>query len=381
MVRRKRIRANGEGSVYRQKEGLWAASITVDGKRRVFYGKTQREAKGKREEFLRAVSLGVSVDAKKQTVEEFLVRWLEDSQKQSVRPRTYERYEEVVRLHIVPMLGKYQLQKLSPEHVQSLYARKLEAGFSETTVHHIHNVLHKALKTAMKWGLVSRNACELVDAPRKARFEGRALTVEQARRLLAVARGHRMEALFYLELATGMRRGEIMGLKWQDINFEKGLLRVQRILSRVPSKLPGRGYVEAEVKTAKSRRSIVVAPFALEVLKRHRERQAIERAAAGDAWEDHDYVFCTSIGTHLNPTRDILDVLKALLKEAGLPDIRFHDLRHSVASLLFEENMHPKVVQEILGHSNISITLDVYSHMLPTMQSDAPGRLDDLLKE
>jgi integrase len=327
------------------------------------------------------VSLGVSVDAKKQTVEEFLVRWLEDSQKQSVRPRTYERYEEVVRLHIVPMLGKYQLQKLSPEHVQSLYARKLEAGFSETTVHHIHNVLHKALKTAMKWGLVSRNACELVDAPRKARFEGRALTVEQARRLLAVARGHRMEALFYLELATGMRRGEIMGLKWQDINFEKGLLRVQRILSRVPSKLPGRGYVEAEVKTAKSRRSIVVAPFALEVLKRHRERQAIERAAAGDAWEDHDYVFCTSIGTHLNPTRDILDVLKALLKEAGLPDIRFHDLRHSVASLLFEENMHPKVVQEILGHSNISITLDVYSHMLPTMQSDAPGRLDDLLKE
>jgi site-specific recombinase XerD len=125
----------------------------------------------------------------------------------------------------------------------------------------------------------------------------------------------------------------------------------------------------------------VVAPFALEVLKRHRERQAIERAAAGDAWEDHDYVFCTSIGTHLNPTRDILDVLKALLKEAGLPDIRFHDLRHSVASLLFEENMHPKVVQEILGHSNISITLDVYSHMLPTMQSDAPGRLDDLLKE
>jgi integrase len=171
------------------------------------------------------------------------------------------------------------------------------------------------------------------------------------------------------------------GVVWQDINFEKGLLRVQRILSRVPSKLPGKGYVEAEVKTAKSRRTIVVAPFALEMLKRHRERQAIERAAAGDAWEEHDYVFCTAIGTHLNPTRDILDVLKALLKEAGLPDIRFHDLRHSVASLLFEENMHPKVVQEILGHSNISITLDVYSHMLPTMQSDAPGRLDDLLRE
>lgn len=381
MTRKKRVRANGEGSVYRQKENLWAASATVDGKRKYFYGKTQKEAKDKREAFLQEVNKGVSVDAKKQTVEQFLVRWLEDSQRQSVRPRTYERYEEVVRLHIIPMLGQHLLPKLSPHHVQSLYARQLDAGFSETTVHHVHNVLHKALKTAVKWGLVSRNVCELVDPPRKAHFEGQALTVEQARKLLTAARGHRMEALFHLELATGMRRGEIMGLKWQDINFEKGLVRVQRILSRVPSKMPGKGYIEAEVKTAKSRRSIVIAPFALEMLKQHRERQAIERAKAGDAWEDHDYVFCTAIGTHLNPTRDILAVLKSLLKKAELPDIRFHDLRHSVASLLFEENMHPKVVQEILGHSNISITLDVYSHMLPTMQSDAPGRLDNLLGE
>lgn len=381
MARKKRVRANGEGSVYRQKDNLWAASATVDGKRKYFYGKTQKEAKDKREAFLQEVSRGVSVDAKKQTVEQFLVKWLEDSQRQSVRPRTYERYEEVVRLHVVPTLGQHLLPKLSPQHVQSLYARQLEAGFSETTVHHVHNVLHKALKTAVKWGLVSRNVCELVDPPRKAHFEGQALTVEQARKLLTAARGHRMEALFHLELATGMRRGEIMGLKWQDINFEKGLVRVQRILSRVPSKMPGKGYIEAEVKTAKSRRSIVIAPFALEMLKQHRKRQAIERAKAGDAWEDHDYVFCTAIGTHVNPTRDILAVLKSLLKKAELPDIRFHDLRHSVASLLFEENMHPKVVQEILGHSNISITLDVYSHMLPTMQSDAPGRLDDLLGE
>ncbi len=381
MVRKKRVRANGEGSVYRQKEDLWAASATVEGKRKYFYGKTQKEAKDKREAFIQAVSKGVSVDAKKQTVEQFLGKWLEDSQKQSVRPRTYERYEEVVRIHIVPTLGRQQLQKLLPQDVQSLYAQRLEAGYSATTVNHIHNVLHKALKTAVKWGLVPRNVCELVDSPYKAHFEGQALTVEQARKLLAAARGHRMEALFHLELATGMRRGEIMGLKWQDINFEKGALRVQRILSRVPSKMPGKGYVEAEVKTAKSRRHLIVAPFALEMLKQHRERQAIEQVKAADAWEDHDYVFCTAIGTHVNPTRDILDVLKSLLKKAELPDIRFHDLRHSVASLLFEENMHPKIVQEMLGHSNVSITLDIYSHMLPNMQGGAPSRLDDLLKE
>lgn len=184
-----------------------------------------------------------------------------------------------------------------------------------------------------------------------------------------------------MELAAGMRCGEIMGLKWQDVNFEKGTLGIQCILSRLPSKMPGKGYVEAEVKTAKSRRTLVVAPFALEMLRQHHERQVIERVKLGEAWEDHDYIFCTSIGTHLNPTRDILDVLKSLLKAAGLPDIRFHDLRQSVASLLFAENMHPKIVQEILGHSNIAITLDIYSHMLPTMQSGAPGRLDDLLKE
>lgn len=172
-----------------------------------------------------------------------------------------------------------------------------------------------------------------------------------------------------------------MGLKWQDIYFQKGDLRVQRILSRVPRQLSSKGhtgYVEAEVKTARSRRKIILAPFALEALRQHRERQLVERTKAGDAWEDHDYVFCTLFGTHLNPNRDILDLLKFFLKKAGLPNIRFHDLRHSVASLLFAENMHPKIVQEILGHSNIAITLDIYSHMLPTMGGGAPGRLENL---
>ncbi len=190
-----------------------------------------------------------------------------------------------------------------------------------------------------------------------------------------------MEALFKLALATGLRRGEMMGLKWLDINFDAGVLQVRRILSRVPSKMPGKGYVEAEPKTQKSRRSIVIAPFALEALKQHRERQLEAKLQAGTAWQEHDYVFCTSIGTHLNPTRDMLDQLKALLKKAGLPDIRFHDLRHSAATLLLSVGVHPKVVQEVLGHSQISITMDVYSHVLPGMQQDAMSRLNDALKK
>jgi integrase len=157
--------------------------------------------------------------------------------------------------------------------------------------------------------------------------------------------------------------------------------QVRRILSRVTTKMPGKGYVEAEPKTQKSRRSIVIAPFALEALQHHRIGKLEAKVKVGPAWQEHDYVFCTSIGTHLNPTRDMLDQLKVLLKKAGLPDIRFHDLRHSAATLLLSVGVHPKVVQEILGHSQISITMDVYSHVLPGMQHDAMSRLNDVIKE
>jgi integrase len=376
-------RGNGEGSIYfRKSDEKWVGSITLENrKRRVFYGKTRKEVQEKLKVALRDQQQGTLVTAPRQTLAQFLTDWLENSQKQSVRPRTYERYEELVRLHIVPALGRYELQKLSAQHLQAFYAKKAEEGLSATTINHFHNVLHKALDTAVKWNLVARNVCDLVSPPRRKRYEVHPLTVEQVHKLLAAVEGHEMEALFKLALATGLRRGELMGLKWQDINLETGVLQVRRILSRVPSKMPGKGYVEAEPKTQKSRRSVVIAPFALEALKHHRERQLEAKIKVGPLWQDHDYVFCTSIGTHLNPTRDMLDQLKALLKKAGLPDIRFHDLRHSAATLLLSVGVHPKVVQEILGHSQISITMDVYSHVLPGMQQDAMSRLNAVLKE
>ncbi len=282
-------------------------------------------------------------------------------------------------MHIVPVLGRYELQKLSAQHLQAFYAKKSEEGLSATTINHFHNVLHKALETAVKWNLVARNVCDLVSPPRRKQFEVQPLSLDQVHKLLSVVEGHYMEALFKLALATGLRRSELMGLKWQDINFGTGVLQVRRILSRVPTKMPGKGYIEAEPKTQKSRRSIVIAPFALEALIQHQERQLEAKLKVGSAWQEHDYVFCTSIGTHLNPTRDILDQLKVLLKKAGLPDMRFHDLRHSAATLLLSVGVHPKVVQEILGHSQISITMDVYSHVLPGMQQDAIGKLNDAL--
>jgi integrase len=374
-------RGNGEGSIYRRNDGRWVGEMTIEGRKRKFvYGKTRREVQEKLQAALQEKQQGIVLTGTaRQTLEQFLADWLENSQKQSVRARTYERYEEIVRLHIAPVLGRHRLQKLSAQHVQAFYTKKLNEGISASTVEMFHNVLHKALDTAVRWGLIPRNVCDLVSPPHAEGFEIKPLTVEQAHQLLAAAHGHRLEALFALAIATGMRRGELLALKWQDINFLTGTLQVRRILTRVPTKMPGKGYVESEPKTQKSRRSVVVAPFVLEALKQHRIHQLEAKLKAGPAWQDYDYVFCTSIGTHLNPSKDVLDQLKVLLKKAGLPDIRFHDLRHSTATLLLSEGVHPKVVQELLGHSNISMTMDVYSHVLPSMQQDAIGRLNSTL--
>jgi integrase len=374
-------RGHGEGSIYLRSDGRWAASISVeDGKRKTFYGKTRKEVQEQLKTALHQPQQGMLATGPQQKVGQFLIHWLEDVHKQSIRSRTYERYEEIVRLHLVPGIGHHQLQKLSPQHLQSFYTKKLEEGLSTTTVISFHNVLHKALETAVRWNLLPRNICDLVSPPRRKRFEIQPLGIEQVQQLLAAARGHRLEALFILALASGLRRGELIGLKWQDINFLAGMLQVRRILTRVPSKLPGKGYVEAEPKTEKGRRSILLPPFVIEALKQHRAKQLESKLKAGSAWQDHDYVFCTSIGTHLNPTRDILDQLKALLKKAGLPDIRFHDLRHSSATMLLGMGVHPKIVQEILGHSQISMTMDTYSHVLPTMQREAMSKMNDALQ-
>ncbi len=370
-------RGNGEGSIYRRNDGRWVGEMTIEGRQRKFvYGKTRKEVQEKLRTAIQEKQEGVvPTGTARQTLEQFLLDWLENSQKQSVRPRTYERYREIVQLHIVPVLGSQRLQKLSAQHVQAFYTKKVNDGLSPSTVEVFHCVLHKALDTAVKWGLVPRNVCDLVSPPHRESFEIKPLDAEQAHALLSAARGHRLEALFILAIATGMRRGELLALKWQDINFSTGTLQVRRILTRFPEK----GFVEAEPKTQKSRRNVVIAAFALDALRKHRTRQLETKLKAGSSWQEHDYVFCTSVGTHLNPSKDVLDELKKLLNQAGLPDIRFHDLRHSAATLLLSEGVHPKVVQEMLGHSTISMTMDVYSHVLPSMQQDAVNRLNTVL--
>ena len=374
-------KANGEGSIYRRKvDGMYVGCITLDdGKRKYFYSKKRQEVHDKMQAALLEKQQGTLVTAPQQTVSQYLAYWLEHNVRDAVRPRTYERYESIVRLHIVPIMGKVKLQALTPQHINTLKSKKLKEGLSPTTVSAIHDMLHKALDDAVKMGLIARNVCDVVSHTRKQHKEINPLMPEQARKLLEAVKGHPQEALFVLALATGMRRGELLGLKWQDINLDKGTLQVRRMLSRLPTQMGkenGDLYVEAEPKTKSSRRNIVIAGFALEALKEHRKRQNEMKRLAGDSWEEHDYVFCKALGQHLDPG-GVLVQLKHWLEKAGLPDRRFHDLRHSAATILLQARVQLKTVQELLGHSTIATTADIYSHVSSEMREEIVNKMDD----
>lgn len=369
-------RANSEGSVYQRKDGRWVASISLEnGKRKTIYCKTQREALKEVQRANLAKEQGILLSSADQTLAVFLKTWLEDTARLNLRVRTYIRYRELMERHVVPTLGNVKLQKLSPQQLQKLYKTKLDEGYAPQTVKHIHRVLHRALNCALRWGLVGRNVCDAVDPPRVPRKEMTVLNVEQAVQFLAAAKNDPLEALYVLALTSGLRSGEILGLQWSDLSLAEGKLQVRRTIAYVPKK----GLVISEPKTSKSRRSVHLTAIAIEALKRHRVRQNEMRLAAGALWAAGDWVFCNSVGKPLDGSHLLRRSFRPLLKKAGLPAIRFHDLRHSSATLLLSLGVHPKIVSEILGHAQISLTLDTYSHVLPSLQEEAFNRLNTLL--
>ncbi|TME06192.1 MAG: site-specific integrase [Chloroflexi bacterium] len=352
-------------------------SITLENrKRKYFYGETRKEVQEKLKVALHQQQQGTLVVGPKQTVEQFFTHWLEDVHKANVRVSTYKRYQNLLRLHFLPVLGQYQLVKLSPQHIQALYAQKLKEGLSPRTIRFLHAVLHKAFDHAVRLSYLPRNICDMVELPRSEKYEYHPLTLEQIQQLLSCAQMHPLEALFVLALVTGMRRGELLALKWRDINFAENTLQVQRALIEVR----GEDLRESEPKTAHGRRSIYLIPLAIDALKQHRARQLEVRLQHADTWQEQDYIFCTSHGSPFHVTY-ILNSFRSLLKKASLPRIRFHDMRHSAATLLLSMGTHPKVVQEILGHSNIRMTMDIYSHVLPSMQKDAMTKLSRALQQ
>jgi integrase len=305
---------------------------------------------------------GLVFDAGNLTVGEYLDRWLENSVKDTVRPSTYEVHRYMIHPHIVPALGRLKLKDLNPVHVRGFYREKLDSGLSSATVRKIHSILRKALKQAVLDGLTPRNVCEAVKPPKVEHKEIRPLDRGQTKALLEVAIGNRLEALYVLAVHTGMREGELLGLKWEDVDLERGVLRLRHALVREGGKV-----VLGDLKTPKSRRSVRLTCAAAEALRSHLEHQLEEMERMGSLYQSGGLVFGTESGTLINPSNLRNRSFKPLLKRAGLPHICFHDLRHTCATLLLSQGTHPKLVQELLGHATIAMTLDTYSHFLPSM--------------
>jgi integrase len=370
-------RSSGEGTIVKRSDGRWVGALSLpDGGRKWCYGKTQQEVARKIAAIRHDRDAGLPITSEKRTVGAYLESWIEMS-RPGVRPGTHQNNAWYLCKHVVPTLGKVQLSKLSAEHVQRLLAAKTSSGLAPSTVRKIYSVLHNALGEAVALGLVPRNVASLVKKPRLGRKEMRCWDPEQARRFLDAARGDRLYALYVVALSTGLREGELLGLRWRDVTLPaggEGTIRVQSTLH-----WRDRSMFLEEAKTEAGRRQIHLSTRASEALRHHRRLQLEERMKLGPQWHEHDLVFCNTIGGALRRSNFRRQSFARLVRAAGVPYIRPYDMRHTAATLLLLAGVHPKIVSEMLGHSSVAITLQVYSHVLPMIQKDAAAAMDRIL--
>lgn len=335
------------------------------------YGHSSKEVEERIRGLVNDIAAGAPPPSRSPQLGQFLQHWL-TAVRPSLRPATYASYEGVARLHIAPELGRITLDKLSIEHVAGLIARKqATSGLSTRSVHYVLLILRNALNKAMRWGLVARNVATLVDGPRVEHKDVRVLSPVETKRLLEAARGDPLEGLLVLSVSTGVRLGEALGLQWSNVDLDRRQLRIDKSLHRVT----GQGQVLAETKTRRSRRTIALPVMTADVLRRQRSQQINQRRAAGREWYNGDFVFTASSGRPLD-SRNVGRMFRRVLRKARLPRMRFHDLRHSCASLLLAQGIAPRVVMETLGHSRISVTMDTYTHVMPTLLRDAADAMD-----
>jgi integrase len=346
----------------------------VDGKRKrkAVYGKTVKEVAEKAAKLMAQRDSGINIAPERLTVEQFFSRWLDDAITPRVRPTTLHTYRTFCRLHIYPHLGRILLGKLTAQHIQRLLRTLQQQGLSHATVRQIYGVVRAGLTTAAQWECVPRNVATLVTPPRPVPYHARVLTTEQAHRLLDAVVGHRLEALYRVALSLGLRHGELLGLRWQDVDLDAGTLRVAMTLLEVRG-----GLVLAEPKTPRSHRTLPLSPLLTATLRQHRARQLAERMRLGPAWHDHGMVFASETGTPIRP-RNMRRAFRSLLLHAGLPHVRIHDLRHSCATFLALQRVPPRIAMDILGHSNITTTLAIYTHVLEGSTVDAVLQMDAL---
>ncbi|HAF10377.1 MAG TPA: site-specific integrase [Chloroflexi bacterium] len=374
-----RKRGNGEGSIYKRKDGYWVAAISTGGHRKHFLSKSRQDVQQRLSKALNEQQAGTLTTGKRQTVEQFLERWLSELQ---LRPMTIASYRQKIRLHVIPAIGRIALDKLTPAQVNTLLRAKEQAGHSPQNVAHIRAVLRAALNKAIRWNLVGRNAAALADPPRIQQYEAQYLTTEQARAFLDAAKGERLEALYSVALSLGLREGEALGLRWADVDFAARTVRVAKSLQRVP----GAGMQLVEPKTKRSQRTLPMFDIVARALRAHRIRQTEERLFAGSAWVDTDLVFTTLEGRPLSPSHVISGSFHRVCRKAGVTygtrdhsGLRFHDLRHSAASILLAQGIPARTVMEQLGHSQVALTLNRYTHVPSALMEEAAKAMDRAL--
>ena len=369
-------RGNGEGSIYRRADGRWTAAHYVlrpDGTRvrRAVYGKSRKDVADQLSTLITKTRAGLPLAVESWTVERFAVHWLTHVAGPRLRPSTLSSYRATLRLHILPTLGRVPLRGLTPTHVRTLLADKAAAGLGVRSVQIIHGTLRTMLSEAVREELIERNVATVVRPPSAHRAEVRPWSTAEASRFLAVTVNHRLHTLFAVGVALGLRKGELLALRWEDIDLEGGMVHVRQNVQRLPEV----GLVFGPPKSDKSRRSIPLPASSARALRTHRARQAAEALALGPAWVDSGLVFTSRVGSVIEP-RNLTRLFDELIAKAGVRRIRFHDVRHTCASLLLAQNVPARVVMEILGHSQLAMTTDLYSHVMPTALREAADAMD-----
>ncbi len=395
-------RGSNEGSIYQRSDGRWCAVVNLGWlngkrKRKSYYGATRKDVQEQLAKVLSDIQKGLPIISDKQTVGQYLGYWLEEVVKRETRPMTYSSYEYLSRVHIIPALGTVALAKLSTQQIRQFLNEKQDSGLSSRTVQYLHAVLRKALNVALRDQMVIRNVAALVEPPRVTAKEVQPLSPDEARRFLQEIDGDRLQALYVTSISLGLRQSEALALQWRDIDLESGKLRIRYQLQRFKPQASdldkhARSAMEVhlvEPKTKKSRRTIDMPQVTLLALAAHRMQQSKDRMLAGTKWapplvhcegnlQEADFVFTTPIGTPLygcNLTRRF----QKRLQDAGIEHHRFHDLRHTAATLLAVQGVHPKTIQAVLGWDQASM-MDRYTHFVDEMRQEAAKQMDAILK-
>lgn len=373
---------------FRKRGSKWSFSIDVGrdpgtGKRkqRTLSGfKTKKEAEKACAEMIAEIENGQYVSESKEIYSKYLLDYMNNVARHAMRPAGFINQMYKVNKHILPTLGQMKLKEIKPMHIQNFYGQKLDEGFAPASIHSLHAIISKSLRQAKVWGLVQENAASSVSLPRIQKKQLKTWDLDEINKFLhAVSKRTGQCEKFYivyvLAIHSGMRKGEILGLQWKDCDLETGYIRIQRTLSKTPGKL-----FFQQPKTAQSIRTIKLPDFALQILNAHKIKQKAMRLRLGEAYQDLDLVAANFDGGMITPSEVGHDFKKAC-EYAGVPKIRFHDLRHTHATILLQLGENPKVVSERLGHGNITVTLGTYSHVLPTMQENLAKNFDDALKK